>query len=275
MIKFSNPYISMITMPGGEQHIKLESTSSFYGIEYAFCSFEGSNDLLQLSIWADAVNRDGGSCFIGMPYLPGARQDRRSKGEALSAKVYAGIINSWEALEIKCIDPHSHVMPALIDNLVVIDPTDIIVQRAQFIPGAFTGVIIPDAGAGKRAIAVAEKLGVPYYQALKHRDPKTGRLSNFTCQSFPNTGRYLIVDDICDGGGTFIGLAETLGLPREQLSLWVTHGIFSGDDNQRAALEERFNVILTTNSHVFKNKPRNVTVVHDLYSLMNPVEDDE
>ncbi|RYF48025.1 MAG: phosphoribosyltransferase [Cytophagaceae bacterium] len=38
----------------------------------------------------------------------------------------------------------------------------------------------------------------------------------------------LIVDDICDGGGTFIGLAAELRkLNPERISLAVSHGIFS------------------------------------------------
>lgn len=38
----------------------------------------------------------------------------------------------------------------------------------------------------------------------------------------------LIIDDICDGGGTFIQLAEKLkGLGAAKIGLFVTHGIFS------------------------------------------------
>jgi len=57
----------------------------------------------------------------------------------------------------------------------------------------------------------------------------------------------LIVDDICDGGATFIGLAkELLILGANSVSLFVTHGIFrSGTD---IIFESGISKIITTNS---------------------------
>ncbi len=42
-------------------------------------------------------------------------------------------------------------------------------------------------------------------------------------------GKYLVVDDICDGGGTFLGLADKFWKQTSisTLDLYVTHGIFS------------------------------------------------
>ena len=56
----------------------------------------------------------------------------------------------------------------------------------------------------------------------------------------------LIVDDICDGGGTFIGLANELKNKNAgKLYLAVSHGIFSrGFDD----LEKCFTKIFTTDS---------------------------
>jgi len=36
-----------------------------------------------------------------------------------------------------------------------------------------------------------------------------------------------VVDDICDGGGTFIGLADLLDERAMRADLYVTHGLFS------------------------------------------------
>lgn len=279
MLRFSSFTVSMLTMPGGEKHIKCSDGHDLFpgtyltGEQYAYCSFEGSDDLIALSIWADAVNRDGGFVKIGMPYLPGARQDRRQYGEALSAKVYADIINSMGASKVTCIDPHSDVMPALIYNLEIIPLPEIVkfaVHRIQHHPHEkpFTGVIAPDAGATKRAFSVAQALSLPCYQALKRRDSTSGKLSGFTCEPLPADGRYLVVDDICDAGGTFVGLAQATGLPKERLALWVTHGIFSGNEEQNAALDAAYGLIMTTNSHVLKSRPMSLNVIRDLYETM-------
>jgi ribose-phosphate pyrophosphokinase len=119
----------------------------------------------------------------------------------------------------------------------------------------FVGIIAPDAGAAKRANEAATLYQLPVYQALKKRDAATGRLSNFTCETLPSEGKFLVVDDICDGGGTFIGLAKATGLPKERLALWVTHGIFSG---KAADLKNFYSAIYTTNSH-----PGNIDVTYD------------
>ncbi len=62
-------------------------------------------------------------------------------------------------------------------------------------------------------------------------------------------GKYLIVDDICDGGGTFNLLAQEFEKDPvandSELHLWVSHGIFSrGLDNISPTIKK----IYTTDS---------------------------
>ena len=84
-------------------------------------------------------------------------------------------------------------------------------------PADYVGLICPDAGAAKRTEAVAEALALPVFYARKKRDFATGRLSGFACEPLPPEGRLIVVDDICDGGGTFRGLAEATGLAPQRL----------------------------------------------------------
>jgi ribose-phosphate pyrophosphokinase len=52
---------------------------------------------------------------------------------------------------------------------------------------------------------------------------------------------FLIVDDICDGGRTFIELAKVLRpLTSGQVKLYVTHGIFSAGFEALAGLDRIF-----------------------------------
>ena len=110
----------------------------------------------------------------------------------------------------------------------------------------YVGVIAPDKGAVARAEHVADALHLPLFKATKERDFETGKLSHFAVEPLPEAGRLLVVDDICDGGGTFCGLAEAAGVGRERLSLWVSHGIFSGKANQ---LRDYYSTVYTTDSH--------------------------
>jgi ribose-phosphate pyrophosphokinase len=107
-------------------------------------------------------------------------------------------------------------------------------------------ILFPDEGANRRycdQIAGSYDYGLAY--ATKKRDPLTGKLSGFEVPEIDPASRVMIVDDICDGGGTFIGIADKLGLPREQMALYVTHGIFSKGFGE---LMGRYRKIYTTNS---------------------------
>ena len=62
-----------------------------------------------------------------------------------------------------------------------------------------------------------------------------------------NKLKYIIVDDICDGGRTFIELAKAIhgSRPTAEVYLVVTHGIFS---NGLYELSKEITKIYSTNS---------------------------
>jgi ribose-phosphate pyrophosphokinase len=256
----------LFRMPAGEWHIKSAPSEATYGLIVAYVQLSGSigEDLTGLAIIKDALDRQGLKLLIVIPYLPGARQDRFQPGEAFSAKVYAKLINGIGAEKVLCLDPHSDVMPALIDNCVVTDIRRAVANLSSLITGVriplWDGVIAPDAGAAKRAQKIADLLNIPLFQATKKRDPDTGKLSKFGCEDIVMDGlNLLVVDDICDRGGTFIGLAEAIraqkpSMPIEadpdrlvhhRLDLWVTHGVFAPGSEK---LREYYRYIFTTDS---------------------------
>ena len=84
----------------------------------------------------------------------------------------------------------------------------------------------------------------------KSRDAETGKLLWFSIDSeVPQDMPLYIVDDICDGGGTFIGLAIELRKKMrsdQELNLMVTHGMFTKGIEP---LLEHFDHIYTTDSY--------------------------
>lgn len=250
-----------MTFPAGEQHIVPSQDPQ--GPLAVLVRGAGAEDLVSAAMAIDAARRAGRSTALVLPYLPGARQDR---GLPFGAEVYARLINAVHADRVLAVDPHSPVMPGLIEHLEL-HPLARLVRAAmtrrvadsRAVP--YVGVIAPDAGAVGRAGAVAAALGLPLHRAGKRRDPATGKLSGFTCEVLPEQGRLLVVDDICDGGGTFAGLAEVTGLGPERLDLWVTHGVFSG---RAAQLREHFGEIHTTDSHPGHANPEVGAVIHPI-----------
>jgi ribose-phosphate pyrophosphokinase len=228
--------------PGGEAMIDWQNPTA--SIQIAYLQGCSGDDLFALSMWNDAVKGHGHNLktVLVLPYLPGARADR---GTPLGAKVYADFINSLDLDKVICLDPHSDVARSLYNNLHVVEAADLPIWTTR-LQGRFDGVIIPDKGAHARASAVAWRLGVPRFQASKERDFTTGKLSNFSIEDVGNAKHLLVVDDICDGGGTFLGLASAV--PDDvQLSLWVTHGIFSNGAVWK--LRERYTEVYNTESH--------------------------
>lgn len=235
--------VKVVQYPVGEFYI--QGPEQDLGECSAYVRGHDPSDLILLNLFANYVHRNGGTVKLWIPYFPSAREDR---GNPLGVKVYADMINLAGCEKVTIVDPHSDVTPALVKNCEVIQVSDLILGAIWQcgdqlgVKIKYEGVIAPDGGAAKRAWAVAQALDVPMYQAGKHRDVKTGKLSGFWCEPLPD-GPLLIVDDICDGGGTFIGLADACH--HDKLDLWVTHGIFTGDNLK---LEERFVRIHTTDS---------------------------
>ncbi|WP_420365636.1 ribose-phosphate pyrophosphokinase [Curtobacterium sp. L3-7] len=250
------PTFSTMRFPAGEAHVKVANDDADTGETTEIATLRGASgdDLLMLGMWADAVRQRGSKSVALIPYLPGARQDR---GLPFGAKVYADVINGFGIDQVIAFDPHSPVIVGLVDNLTVVT-SERVVRDAVVAGSDYVGIIAPDKGAVARATAVADACGLPVFRAEKHRNPDTGKLDGFTCEPLPESGRLLVVDDICDGGGTFMGLAGATGLPKERLGLWVSHGVFSG---RAPALAEHFGEIVTTDSYPAQTDVPGLTTV--------------
>jgi len=190
--------------------------------------------LMTALFWVDAMAERGWAVpELLLPYVPGARQDRvNDEGDFLfTAKSIAKEINARHFPRVIVVDPHSEVTPALIDRCHVVHADACVKPPA----GKYAAVIAPDGGAEKRAGRVARKLGLPLFHAWKTRNVADGKISGFGVEhlALPGGSRVLLVDDICDGGGTFLGLSEAITTqtaqsgPRVKRDLYVTHGLFT------------------------------------------------
>jgi ribose-phosphate pyrophosphokinase len=241
------PVRNFMVFPGGEPHISVSNTKEVEEITVRIKSFEDVGKLLVLT---DALKRTGAKeIHVTIPYFPGARQDRVANwGEALTVKIYADIINAQEYSSVTIADPHSEVVVALLNNVRVRSLAWIsAVQGLDRHIFKDTVLICPDAGAFKRVESLKRLTHLPMVQCTKHRDTKTGHLSSFVVHTDTLEGqKCVIVDDICDGGGTFLMLAPELRKKgAKKVSLFVTHGIFS---KGLSHLYSAMDLIVTTNS---------------------------
>ncbi len=175
--------------------------------------------------------------------LIGQRSDRRfHAGESFDLKVITHFINSMNYDQVRVLHPHSSVSLALITNAIEISHFKY-VQMAYHELGSPV-LVSPDAGAYKATYVIAEKLGadlVPSNKVRVNNEPV------IRVQGDVDGRECLIVDDLADGGRTFINLAKALksqGAPK--VFLYVTHGQFnSGFEEVAGAVDH----IYCTNSY--------------------------
>ncbi len=279
-----NPYFKTFQFPGGEYGVKWTELNE--EDEFNFDLFHvdllarinSGNDLLKLMTFANACKNKGMYLSITIPYFPGARQDRISNvGEPLTVKVYADLINSLGFERVTIVDAHSDVTPALLNNCRILPISEIL--KRIVVENNYSVIIVPDAGSAKKTYNYyfpdAEfNKKLTFVQCLKKRDTETGKLSGFrVVDEVPHGANILICDDIIDGAGTFVGLAEELCRKIQQeseelgwdvlpfkLGLYGTHGIFSkGVKHLLNDFDGTFDEVFTTDS-IRKDQPEGVKV---------------
>ena len=216
---------SALPLPPGDDYVVVADVDD-YTLEVVVADV---NDLIAVSMLVDAINTSTSrisSCVIYTTL--GTRDDKREYTHGpLGFKAYSSIINSWNIPSVGICQPHSPVTIALVNNSYPI------YMDLSWVPHD-TIIVCPDLGASKFVTKVAKGREIVFCD--KVRDPKTGKLSGFKVLSdisnYPNDQKYLLVDDICDGGGTMIGIAQELmdkspNMLQENLDLYVVYGIFS------------------------------------------------
>ncbi|MDN2487143.1 ribose-phosphate diphosphokinase [Kosakonia sacchari] len=213
------------------------------------------NDFMLLAQLVDAVRHatDIAVSHLELAWLPWARQDRHMvPGDSFALKVFANLLNTLNFNKVFVLDPHSDAAAAAINNCVAISQESCLMQSETLrraIRNRELMLVAPDAGALKKIHNVAKASGAQEYAILtKERDVATGNLTGFALVAGDVAGKdLLIVDDLCDAGGTFIGSAQVLrDAGARSVSLYVTHGVFSkGVEN---LLNNGIDVIYTTTS---------------------------
>jgi len=213
--------------------------NSFKDLELIICANQALKE-----IGVEKVN-------LYIPYCIGGRSDRKfvEGGINYIKTVIAPIINSQNFNKVTIMDPHSDVLEACINNITKYTNFGVAKMALDDIGYENICLVSPDAGAYKKIFDVATWFGIDeIITASKVRDVKTGKILRTVVPDLPdNNMNYVIVDDICDGGRTFIELAKVIKeqKPDAKIYLVVTHGIFSAGFGE---LNNYFERIYTTNS---------------------------
>jgi ribose-phosphate pyrophosphokinase len=187
---------------------------------------------------------------LRIPYFPAARQDRvMTEGEPFALQVMANLIKSCNFYEIEVWDPHSDVLAGIFEpGVLLVKPQhELALKFLTKYEGSHKAALVsPDAGALKKIHKLAKALNLPVVEASKTRDVSTGEITGVSIPNHDYVDTYIIADDICDGGRTFIELGEVLRRlqPEAERVLYVTHGLFS---KGKEVVEAVFDEILVYN----------------------------
>ena len=222
------------TFPGGEEHVNVKTIQEGQSVDI-FAKIRSSQDLMRLLLCMNAIEHLGAWWnTLYLPYLPYARQDRMCNfGDADSLQVFFKLIKATEIKrnqfihQICSMDVHNPEKFRNDRNITLADlvRAGLLGDRKEIHKDFL--VISPDKGSRDRSNEVAEVLGLPVVNADKVRDTY-GKITGTTVEPTLPGGKFLIVDDICDGGRTFIEIARILKeRGAKRVELLVTHGIFS------------------------------------------------
>ena len=172
--------------------------------------------------------------YLDLYYLPHARMDRvKNNEDVFTLKYFCEVINSLNFKKVTILDPHSDVGPALLNNVIVLNPK-IFINNAINQMSEDIIIVFPDNGAEKRYSSLIPN-NIKFTYCVKHRDWKTGRISDLTLMN-PEIVKgkpVLIIDDICSYGGTFDQATNAImKAGTTEVYLYVTHcedNIFKGN----------------------------------------------
>jgi ribose-phosphate pyrophosphokinase len=228
---------------GEIQPVFLESVRGDY-VFLVQSSFAPTDNLMEMLLMIDAAKRASAYKIIAVvPYYGYARQDRKDKPRvAIGAKLIATLLEAAGANRVITMDLHAAQIQGFFEV-----PVDHLDSSAIFIPYindlklqnlAFAA---PDVGSTNRVREIASYFNAEMVICDKHRK-RANEIASMVVIGDVTGKDIILVDDICDTGGT---LAKAAGLLKEKgarsVRAMITHPVLSGNayaNIENSVLEE-------------------------------------
>ena len=202
-------------------------------------SYPANDHLMELLITMDALRRGSARRITAViPYFGYARQDRKTAPRSpISAKLVANLITQAGADRVLTMDLHAGQIQGFFDI-----PVDNLYAAPLFeneIRERFNGrsiiIVSPDVGGVVRARALATRLNTELAIVDKRRE-RAGVSEVMNVIGDVSGRDCILVDDICDSGGTLVNAAAALFREgARSVSVYITHGVLSGGAVARIA----------------------------------------
>lgn len=244
---------TLTRFPDGEIQITLGEFSRKDTVKVR-CRITDAEELFILMQVNDILTRQAVVWDLHIAYLMGMRMDRvMDFNRPFTLSVVAEIIKNFSCTHISVREPHS-------DRTI-----QLLGEKAEGLFPEYTlnpdsQVVFPDRGAYLRYGHM-----FPDKKCIvcdKVRELETGRILSIKIANPEDIGDkpLVVIDDLCDAGGTFVGIASELRkYTDKELIISVTHMVNrKGIEN----LSKAYNHVYFTNSYKnWDNLPENVTQI--------------
>lgn len=250
---FLSTNVEEFNFPDGQPHVKVKDFPS-----WQTCRIANSDDLVKVCLLLDTYHRAGKSLDLTVLYMMGERMDRAiSENEPNSCAVICEMlrtqIEKMSDTSIRLLSPHSDVvsqnikgypdrseyemlMESTFYDLAIknflgyagVSPQELEYRQTKF------SIVLPDKGALERIKDTPIMRWWPNANLVvmeKVREITTGKITGIKMCSGSPAKLSIILDDLCDGGATFIGASKELrvsgSVGDKKIGLAVVKGVFS------------------------------------------------
>lgn len=204
--------------------------------------------LMELLVALDAFRRSSAERVTAViPYYGYGRSDKKDRPRVpISAKLVANLLTTAGADRVLTIDLHAAQIQGFFD--IPVDhlysaPVMIGYYQTHLLPNLT--VVAPDTGGAERARAYAKRLDAELALCDKRREkPNVAEVMNVVGDV---EGRScLIVDDMCDTGGSLTKVAQALkAAGADSVHACFTHPVLSGRAAQHLAASDIEQIVVT------------------------------
>lgn len=229
-------YVNFETLiyPDGSIRVLINEDIPSHRYYVIHAHIERMNDLMVVAQLKDIIDRISNrtkQSQLVITSTPYTRYDRvmyENQGDSFGALVFSKFVNTLEFDSVAFYDCHSEVMLNLVNKSVNYHQSDLVNSAVVGVVEGFYTIVAPDKGAVKKnpnANIICDKV----------RNVETGKITGVEVSKMElpiQNIHLLVIDDICEGGRTFIEVAKLLNenvKSAHSRSLYVTHGLFSNN----------------------------------------------